>query len=84
MTPSALSCAIVWRMPSKNRSGRERRRFVGRRADQHGCKGENAITVMAGANGHLSPVDIDANVELLRRAGIVLTHSRSRWTRLGI
>ena len=28
---------------------------------------------MAGANGHLSPVDIDANVELLRRAGIVLT-----------
>jgi ribokinase len=37
------------------------------------AKGENAITVMAGANGHLSPVDIDANVELLRRAGIVLT-----------
>ncbi|MGA9529387.1 MAG: ribokinase [Terriglobales bacterium] len=35
--------------------------------------GENAITVVAGANGHLSPVDIDANVELLRHAGIVLT-----------
>ena len=37
------------------------------------AKGENAITVIAGANGHLSRVDIDANVDLLRRAAIVLT-----------
>jgi ribokinase len=35
--------------------------------------GENAITVIPGANAYLSPVDIDANSELLRRAGIVLT-----------
>ncbi|MBZ5667193.1 MAG: ribokinase [Acidobacteriia bacterium] len=37
------------------------------------AKGENAITVVPGANSHLSPVDIDANSELLHRAGIVLT-----------
>jgi ribokinase len=35
--------------------------------------GENAITVIPGANAYLSPTDIDANSELLRRAGIVLT-----------
>ncbi|MGB8012118.1 MAG: ribokinase [Terriglobales bacterium] len=37
------------------------------------AKGENAITVVPGANAYLSPADIDANGELLRRAGIVLT-----------
>ncbi len=36
-------------------------------------KGENAITVVAGANGQLSPADIEANVDLIRGAGIVLT-----------
>lgn len=37
------------------------------------AKGENSITVVAGANAHLSPDDIDANAELIRGAGIVLT-----------
>ncbi len=37
------------------------------------AKGENAITVVAGSNGQLSPADIEANVALIRSAGIVLT-----------
>jgi ribokinase len=37
------------------------------------AKGENAITVVAGANAQLSPADIDAHVDLIRSAGIVLT-----------
>src|SRR5437879_6169205 len=36
-------------------------------------KGENAITVVAGANAHLSPADLDANIGLIRSAGILLT-----------
>ena len=36
-------------------------------------KGENAITVVAGANAHLSPADLDAHIGLIRSAGIVLT-----------
>lgn len=36
-------------------------------------KGENAITVIAGANAHLSPADLDANIGLIRSAGILLT-----------
>ena len=36
-------------------------------------EGENAITVMAGANGLLSPVDLEANLDLIRSAGILLT-----------
>jgi ribokinase len=35
--------------------------------------GENAITVVAGANAYLSPADIDANIGLIRGAGILLT-----------
>jgi ribokinase len=37
------------------------------------AKGENAITVVAGANAQLSPADIDAHIDLIRGAGIVLT-----------
>jgi ribokinase len=37
------------------------------------AKGENAITIVAGANAHVSPSDIDGNAELLKQAGIVLT-----------
>jgi|CZKD01.1.fsa_nt_gi ribokinase len=36
-------------------------------------KGQNAITVVAGANAQLSPADIDANIDLIRSAGILLT-----------
>lgn len=36
-------------------------------------KGENAITVVAGANAHLFPADLDANISLIRSAGILLT-----------
>jgi ribokinase len=36
-------------------------------------KGENAITVVAGANGHMSPADLDAHIGLIRSAGILLT-----------
>jgi len=35
--------------------------------------GQNAITVIAGANAHLSPVDLDAHIHLIRSAGILLT-----------
>jgi ribokinase len=36
-------------------------------------QGENAITVVAGANAYLSPASLDSNIELIRNAGIVLT-----------
>ena len=36
-------------------------------------KGENAITVVAAANGHLSPADLDSHIGLIRSAGILLT-----------
>ena len=36
-------------------------------------KGQNAITVVAGANAQLSPADLDANINLIRSAGILLT-----------
>jgi ribokinase len=35
--------------------------------------GENAITVVAGTNAYVSPADLDANLALLRSAGILLT-----------
>ena len=35
--------------------------------------GQNAITVVAGANAQLSPTDLDANIDLIRSAGILLT-----------
>lgn len=35
--------------------------------------GNNAITVVAGANAHLSPADLDKNISLIRSAGILLT-----------
>lgn len=35
-------------------------------------KGENAITVVAGANKHLAPADLDAHIGLIRSAGILL------------
>lgn len=35
--------------------------------------GENAITVVAGANDMLSPADLEANLDLIRSAGILLT-----------
>jgi ribokinase len=37
------------------------------------AKGENAITVVAGANAQLSPADLDTNIDLIRNAGILLT-----------
>jgi ribokinase len=37
------------------------------------AKGENAITVVAGANAHLSPVDLDTHIDTIRSAGILLT-----------
>jgi len=37
------------------------------------AKGENAITVVAGANGYLSPVDLDVHIGTIRSAGILLT-----------
>jgi ribokinase len=36
-------------------------------------KGENAITVVAGANGQLLPADLEAHIGLLRSASILLT-----------
>jgi len=36
-------------------------------------KGRNAITVVAGANAHLSPADLDANLSLIRGAGVLLS-----------
>lgn len=36
-------------------------------------QGENAITVVAGANAYLSPSSLDSNIELIRTAGILLT-----------
>jgi ribokinase len=37
------------------------------------ARGENAITVVAGANAQLSPADLDANIDIIRGAGILLT-----------
>jgi len=37
------------------------------------AKGANAITVVAGANAHLSPADLDTHIGLIRSAGILLT-----------
>ena len=37
------------------------------------AKGENAITVVAGANAHLSPADLDEHSGVIRGAGILLT-----------
>src|SRR5882762_1094069 len=37
------------------------------------AKGQNAITVVAGANGQLSPLDLDAHIETIRSADILLT-----------
>jgi ribokinase len=37
------------------------------------AKGQNAITVVAGANAHLSPVDLDAHIGTIRSASILLT-----------
>jgi len=37
------------------------------------AKGENAITVVAGANAQLSPADLDTHIDLIRNAGILLT-----------
>jgi len=34
--------------------------------------GENAIVVVAGANGKLAPLDLEENLEVIRNAGIVL------------
>jgi ribokinase len=36
-------------------------------------QGENAITVVAGANAYLSPASLDSKIELIRTAGILLT-----------
>ena len=36
-------------------------------------KGENAITVVGGANAQLSPADLELNLSLIRSAGILLT-----------
>lgn len=36
------------------------------------AKGANAITVVAGANGQLSPADLETNINLIRSAGILL------------
>ncbi len=37
------------------------------------AKGQNAITVVAGANAQLSPLDLDAHIDTIRSAGILLT-----------
>src|SRR5216683_2466244 len=37
------------------------------------AKGENAITVVAGANARLSPADLDSHIGFIRSAGILLT-----------
>ncbi len=36
-------------------------------------KGQNAITVVAGANAQVLPADLDSHIELIRSAGIFLT-----------
>ncbi|MEO6911511.1 MAG: ribokinase, partial [Edaphobacter sp.] len=36
-------------------------------------KGENSIVITPGANALLVPEDLDANIEIIRSAGIVLT-----------
>lgn len=36
-------------------------------------KGENSIVITPGANAHVTTADIDANLDLLRSAGVVLT-----------
>lgn len=36
-------------------------------------EGQNAITVVPGANGYLRPADVDANLDLIREAGILMT-----------
>jgi ribokinase len=36
-------------------------------------RGQNAITVVPGANAHLTPADLDSNIDLIRNAGILLT-----------
>jgi len=36
-------------------------------------KGENNIVITAGANALLSPQDLDANIEIICSAGLVLT-----------
>ncbi|WP_158749608.1 ribokinase [Acidobacterium sp. S8] len=38
-----------------------------------GQKGENSIVITPGANALLTPQDLDANIEILRSAGLVLT-----------
>jgi ribokinase len=38
-----------------------------------GGKGENSIVITAGANALLSPQDLNANIDILRSAGLVLT-----------
>jgi len=35
-------------------------------------KGQNAITVVAGANQHLSPADLDGHIGIIRSAGVLL------------
>jgi ribokinase len=37
------------------------------------AEGQNAITVVSGANAYLSPVDLDAHIDTIRSAGILLT-----------
>jgi ribokinase len=37
------------------------------------ASGDNAITIVGGANAQLTPADLDANLELIGRAGILLT-----------
>jgi len=37
------------------------------------AEGQNAITVVAGANARLGPADLEAHIELIRSAGILLT-----------
>jgi ribokinase len=34
--------------------------------------GENSIVVIPGANSHVAPLDLDANIEMIRSAGLVL------------
>jgi ribokinase len=37
------------------------------------ASGENSIVVVPGANAQVTPADLDANIEILRSAGLVLT-----------
>ena len=37
------------------------------------AKGENAITVVSGANRALTPADVETNISLIRSAGVLLT-----------